>query len=102
MKYMLLIYLDEQALSEAEREACYAESTRLAEQIHADGRYLSDNPLPPEAMATSERIRDGIRFVSYGPFAETRDQLGGDFLFVAQDLDEAIAVAAHTHGPQGI
>src|SRR3569832_279927 len=94
MKYMLLIYLDEQALSEAEREACYAESTRLAEQLHADGRNLSANPLHPEAMATSERIRDGKRFVTDCPVAETREQLGGYFLNEAQDLDEAIAVAA--------
>src|SRR3569833_1622049 len=94
MKYMLLIYLDEQALSEAEREACYAESTRLAEQLHADGRYLSANPLHPVAMATSVRIRDGKRFVTDGPFTETRDLLGGYFLFEAQVLIEAIAVAA--------
>src|SRR3569833_2562913 len=94
MKYMLLIYLDEQALSEAEREACYAESTRLAEQFLAVGRYLSANPLHAVAMATSVRIRDGKRFVTDGPFAETREQLGGYFLIEAQDLDEANAVAA--------
>src|SRR3569833_4632017 len=92
MKYMLLIYLDEQALSEAEREACYAESTRLAEQLHADGRYLSANPLHPVAMATSVRIRDGKRFVTDGPFAETRVQLGGYFLIEAQDLDVVFVV----------
>src|SRR3569832_1367523 len=94
MKYMLLIYLDEQALSEAAREACYAESPRLAEQLHADGRYLSANPLHTLAMATSVRIRDGKRVVTDGPCAETREQLGGDFLFEAQELDEAFAVAA--------
>src|SRR3569832_2294193 len=94
MKYMLLIYLDEQALSEAARDACYAESTRLAAQLHADGRSLSANPLHPVAMAPSVRIREGNRFVTDGPFAETREQLGGYFLIEAQDLDEAIAVAA--------
>src|SRR3569832_2533086 len=97
MKYMLLIYLDEQALSEAEQNACYAESTRLAEQLLADGRYQSANPQHPVAMATSVRIRDGKRFVTDGPFAETREQLGGYFLIEAQDLDEAIAVAARIH-----
>src|SRR3569832_1919358 len=98
MKYMLLIYLDEQALSEAEREVCFVVFSCFAEQLHADGRYLSANPLHPVAMATSVRIRDGKRFVTDGPFAETREQLGGYFLIEAQDLDEAIAVAAHTHG----
>jgi hypothetical protein len=53
MKYMLLIYLDEQALSENERQECYAESTQLAHQIHASGQYLAANPLQPTAMATT-------------------------------------------------
>jgi hypothetical protein len=94
MKYMLLIYLDEQALSENERQECYAESIQLAHQIHASGQYLAANPLQPTSMATSVRVRDGKRFVTDGPFAETREQLGGYFLVEAQNLDEAIAVAA--------
>src|SRR3569832_369046 len=94
MKYMLLIYLDEQALSEAAREAFYAASTRLAEQLHAAGRSLSDNPLHPVAMATRVRIREGKRVGTDGPFAESREHLGGYFLMEAQDLDEAIAGAA--------
>jgi hypothetical protein len=91
---MLLIYLDEQALSENERQECYAESIQLAHQIHASGQYLAANPLQPTSMATSVRVRDGKRFVTDGPFAETREQLGGYFLVEAQNLDEAIAVAA--------
>jgi hypothetical protein len=94
MKYMLLIYLDEQALSENERQECYAESIQLAHQIHVSGQYLAANPLQPTSMATSVRVRDGKRFVTDGPFAETREQLGGYFLVEAQNLDEAIAVAA--------
>ena len=94
MKYMLLIYLDEQVLSEAERQACYIESTQLALEIHADGKYLAANPLHPVAMATSVRIREGKRFVTDGPFAETREQLSGYFLIDAKDLDDAIAIAA--------
>ncbi len=94
MKYMLLIYLDEHALSETERQACYGESTQLAHEIHSSGRYLAANPLHPTAMATSVRMRDGKRLVTDGPFAETREQLGGYFLIDAKDLDEAIAVAA--------
>ncbi len=94
MKYMLLIYHDERALSEAERQECYVESTQLAQELHSNGRYLAANPLHPTPMATSVRMRDGKRLVTDGPFAETREQLGGYFLVDAKDLDEAIAVAA--------
>jgi hypothetical protein len=94
MKYMLLIYFDEQALSETERQACYVESTQLAHEIKACGQYLGANPLHPTAMATTVRVRDGKRFVTDGPFAETREQLGGYFLIDAKHLDEAISIAA--------
>jgi hypothetical protein len=94
MKYMLLIYLDEQALSETEREQCYKDSTELAHDLNANGQYLSANPLQPVAMATSVRMREGKRLVTDGPFAETREQLGGYFLIDAKDLDEAIGIAA--------
>lgn len=94
MKYMLLIYLDEKALSEAERQACYVESTALAHDIHARGQFLAASPLQPVASATSVRIREGKRMVTDGPFAETREQLGGYFLIEANDLDEAIGIAA--------
>src|SRR5213083_3578522 len=94
MKYMLLIYGDEQALTEAERKDCYAESTQLAHDIKANGQYVAANPLHPTAMATSVRVRNGKRLVTDGPFAETREQLGGYFLIDAKDLDQAIAIAA--------
>jgi hypothetical protein len=94
MKYMLLIYLDEQALSETERQECYVESTQLAQQIHSSGKYLVANPLQPTSMATSVRVRNGKRLVTDGPFAETREQLGGYFLIEANNLDEAIGIAA--------
>ena len=94
MKYMLLIYGDEQALSETERQECYVESTQLAHDIHASGEYVAANPLHPTAMATSVRMRNGKRLVTDGPFAETREQLGGYFLIEAKNLDEAIAIAA--------
>ena len=94
MKYMLLIYLDEQnPLSEAERQDCYAESTQLAQELHSKGKYLGANPLHPTSMATSVRVRDGKRLITDGPFAETREQLGGYFLIDAKDLDEALGVA---------
>jgi hypothetical protein len=94
MKYMLLIYLDEQGLSEGERQECYVESTELAHQLHSSGQYLAANPLQPTSMATSVRVRDGNRLVTDGPFAETREQLGGYFLIEAKNLDEAIGIAA--------
>jgi hypothetical protein len=94
MKYMLLIYVNEQALSETEREACYVESTQLAHEIKSNGQYLAANPLHPTSMATSVRVRDGKRLVTDGPFAETREQLGGYFLIDAKDLDAAIGIAA--------
>ncbi len=94
MKYMLLIYLDEQVLDESERQACYEESTQLARELGASGQYLGANPLHSTPMATSVRVREGKRFVTDGPFAETREQLGGYFLVDAKDLDEAIAIAA--------
>ena len=94
MRYMLLIYLDEQALGETEREECYIESAQLAQEIHASGQYLAANPLHPTSTATSIRVRDGKRLVTDGPFAETREQLGGYYLIDARDLDEAIGVAA--------
>jgi hypothetical protein len=93
VRYMLLIYVNEQELGEAERQACYQESTQLAERLHAAGRYLASSPLEPTATATSVRVREGRRMVTDGPFAETREQLGGYFLIDAKDLDEAIAVA---------
>ena len=94
MKYMLLIYLDEQSLSEADRESCYLESAQLAEELNANGQYLAANPLQPTSTATSIRIRDDKCLITDGPFAETREQLGGYFLIDATDLDAAIGIAA--------
>ena len=95
MKYMLLIYLDEKnPLPEEERQACYKEATELAHELHRSGKYLGANPLEPTSMATSVRVRDGKRLITDGPFAETREQLGGYFLIEAKDLDEALAIAA--------
>jgi hypothetical protein len=94
VKYLLLIYGDEQALNEMERQDCYKESTQLAHELYASGHYRAANPLQPTAMATSVRVRDGKRLVTDGPFAETREQLGGYFLIDAKNLDEALAIAA--------
>ena len=98
MKYLLLIYGEEHALEDAEREHCYVESTQLAHDLHAAGQFLAATPLQPTSSATSVRVRDGKRLVTDGPFAETREQLGGFFLVDAADLDEAIKIAERIPG----
>ena len=93
MKYMLLVYLDEQVLTPTEREQCYVKSAQLTQDLNASGHYISASPLHPVATATSVRVREGKRIVTDGPFAETREQLGGFYLIDARDLDEAIGIA---------
>ena len=98
MKYMLLIYLAENAMSEDERAHCYVESAQLAQHLHATGKFLATAPLQPVALTTSIQMREGKRLVTDGPYAETREQLGGFFLIDAKDLDEAIGIAAQIPG----
>ena len=98
MRYMLLIYADEQAWTEVERALCYGESSDLAHDLKAKGRYLDASPLQSVSTATSVRVREGKRIITDGPFAETREQLGGYFLIDAKDLDEAIAIAGQIPG----
>jgi len=94
MQYMMLIYLDENAPTQAQREECYKESTEYARELAAQGKCLATAPLYPTSTATSIRMRDGKRLVTDGPFAETREQLGGYYLINADDLDEAISIAS--------
>lgn len=98
MQYMLLIYSDENCWSDGEREACYNESVALTHELQKEGKYRAASPLHPVATATSLQIRSGKRHVMDGPFAETREQLGGYFLIEADNLDDAIAVAARIPG----
>ena len=98
MRYMLLIYGDENAWTDAERQACYVESTAFTQELHARGQYIGANPLHSVSTATSVRVREGKALVTDGPFAETREQLGGYFLVDAKDLNEAIAIAARIPG----
>ncbi|HEY9624651.1 MAG TPA: YciI family protein [Crinalium sp.] len=98
MKYLLLIYMDENVMSDTEREHCYVESAQVAQELHTKGQFVATAPLHPVATATSIRVRDGKSLVTDGPFAETREQLGGFFLVNAQDLDEAIAIASRIPG----
>jgi len=94
MKYMLLIYQDEIALTEANREECYKESIKLAHDLKAKDQYLAASPLQPTSLATSVRVREGKPLITDGPFAETREQLGGYYLVDVANLDEAIDIAA--------
>jgi hypothetical protein len=93
---MLLICRDEERwdqLSGAERTQIYQETADLAQELTARGQYLGGLPLHPSRAATSVRVRDGKRLVTDGPFAETREQLGGYMLIDVADLDAAIAIA---------
>jgi len=99
MKYMLMMYFEENgALTQEQREHCYVESTQLAEELKVSGHYLAASPLQPTSTATSIRVRDGRRLVTDGPFAETREHLGGYFLVEAGNLDEAIGIAGRIPG----
>ena len=96
MKYMLMMYFEENtALTQEQREHCYVESTAFANKLHEQGKFLGAAPLQPTSTATSLRLQDGKRIITDGPFAETREQLGGFFLIDAKDLDEAIEIASH-------
>ena len=94
MKYMLLIYMDENAMNQSEREHCYVESAALTRELHSRGQFLAASPLQPVSTATSVRVREGKRLVTDGPFAETREQLGGFYIIDVKDLNEAVSVAA--------
>lgn len=98
MKYMLLIYMEENALDKVAREHCYEESAQLAQELHRNGQFLSTAPLQPVATATTVKVREGKRLVTDGPFAEMREQLGGYFMVEAKDLDEAISIAGRIPG----
>ena len=94
MKYILLIYSDEDAWTEDERKACMVESMGICDKLAAEGKLLDSNPLHPVTAATSVRVREGKRQITDGPFAETTEQLGGYYLLDVDNLDEAIAIAA--------
>jgi hypothetical protein len=94
MQYMMLIYLDEHSLSDEVRNRCYMDSAEYARELRARGKLLAVAPLQPTSTATSVKHDGGQRLVTDGPFAETREQLGGFFLVDAKDMNEAIDIAA--------
>jgi hypothetical protein len=96
MKYMCLIYDAEgvwDGLPEDERNAVYEEYGAFTQSLHDSGAYVSADQLQPIATATTVRVRNGETLVTDGPFAETKEQLGGYYLVEAKDVDEALTIA---------
>lgn len=101
MQYLLLIYGAEDQwtkMSEAERTAMYTDYRTFTDDIKQSGHWLGGNPLQPTHTATTVRVRNGKPSTTDGPFAETREQLGGYYLVEAKDLDEATRLAARIPG----
>jgi hypothetical protein len=99
MKYMLLIYDDEKiwaAMPEAERQKIFGEYMQFSKDVQESGHYKSGAPLQPTSKATSVKVRNGKRLVTDGPFAETREQLGGYYLVEAKDSGRS-----HRHRREG-
>ena len=97
MQYLLLIYDKENEwgkLSEAEQNAMMKEYQEFSKSINQSGHYRAGSQLHPVSKATTVRVRDGKKVITDGPFAETKEQLGGYYLVEAKDLDEAVALAA--------
>jgi len=97
MQYLLLIYGVESnwtSRPQAEKEKVYGEYMAYQNRIKKNGNYIAGEALQPVATATTVRVKDGKTLSTDGPFAETREQLGGFYMVEAKDLDEAIALAA--------
>ena len=101
MQYLLLIYENEQefgALPEAEQGRVFGEYMDYSKSIRKSGHYVGGQALQPTTSATTVRVKNGKTLTTDGPFAETREQLGGYYLVEAKDLDEAIKLAARIPG----
>jgi hypothetical protein len=97
MKYILLIYHNEHGwgdLTEQQKQKLYADYRQFTEEIMTSGNHIAGSELHPTSMATSVRVRDGQQLATDGPFAETKEQLGGYYLIEAANLDQAISIAA--------
>lgn len=101
MKYMLLVHHDQEAFAQrslTERDSMLSESVQLANRLHTKGQYIGAAPLHPSTETTCVRVRGGKRLVTDGPFAETREQIGGYFLVDVADQNEAVEIAARIPG----
>ena len=104
MKYILLIYHDEQAwnaLTEAERQDIYLEYRQLIQKLQANAQYLAGDELQTTTTASTVRVRDAKQLVTDGPFAETREQLGGFFMIEAKNLEVVAALLTSGADPNG-
>jgi hypothetical protein len=97
MKFILLIH-HEEAIDEDERRDLLNESIELANKLHETGQYLDAAPLHPVSETMSVKVRDGKSTVTDGPFAETKEQIGGYYLIDAKDIDEAVSIAKRIPG----
>ena len=98
---MLLIYTAEEAwaaMSDEEREAVYGDYFTFTNAIRESGNFVDGAPLQATSTATSVRVRNDEQLVTDGPFAETKEQLGGFYLVEAENVDEAIEIAARIPG----
>jgi hypothetical protein len=101
MKYLCLIYESEklyETMPKEEQDAVFGEYFAFTDGIRASGQYVAGEALHPVHTATTVRIRNGRMSTTDGPFAETKEQLGGFYLVEARDLNEAIQVAAKIPG----
>ncbi len=101
MQYILLIYASEaegRKVSEAQRREVMQDYTSFTQSIMQSGQMKAGDPLESVSTATTVRVRDRKTTVTDGPFAETREQLGGYYIVEAKDLDEAIGIAARIPG----
>ncbi len=101
MQYMCLIYTDERAwqdMSEEDQNPLSGDYFAFTESIQKSGNMLAGDALQPTSTATTVRVRDGEALVTDGPFAETKEQLGGYYLIEAKDADEALEIAARIPG----
>jgi hypothetical protein len=97
MQYLLLIYdheADWNKIPEAEKNAMYKEYGEFTQSITQTGHFKAGHQLQPVSTATTVRVRDKKRLVTDGPFAETKEQLGGFYMIEASNLDDAISIAA--------
>jgi hypothetical protein len=101
MHYLLTIYIDESGFAESTPEQAQEMTTAylaVTEEMKAAGAFIGGDGLQPTSTATTVTVRDGETIVTDGPFAETREQLGGYYLLDCKDLDEAIGWAARIPG----
>jgi hypothetical protein len=101
MKYLCLIYSDETAwpkMPKAEADKWMSEYMEFGASIKASGQYIAGHRLAPTTTATTVRVRNGKLSTTDGPFAETKEQLGGFYMIEARDLNDAIQVAARIPG----